>query len=325
MAAGWTNFSVGNGGHIGEEDGPSVVGEDQPACASCKKRKLRCSRETPVCSHCLRLCEHTFKASSLSKADFECSDGMCIQSKAEAWAETWSCRSLNASRGYALVHQKFATFFLTSIAFLEQILLDEAGNVRSQYVHQPERQERCDFRPDRPRAAQEVAAWTQECNYDVTGSSRELVSVDSSAQESGVVTNTLKRKYIEPAVDNGLLVIEDINLAQHLPPQSLLLKVVDFFTTSFHHWIPYLHKKRLQTKVSEGIYSNGLLLVLHALVAVSLRHMDPNIILLDSDQIHRQCSVSHIIVETHAIRSVSIESLQALIFIVFEYVSTWFE
>lgn len=61
MSAGWTNFSVSNanGSHTGEDDGPSVVGEDQPACASCKKRKLRCSRETPVCSHCLRLCKRT--------------------------------------------------------------------------------------------------------------------------------------------------------------------------------------------------------------------------------------------------------------------------
>ena len=61
MSAGWTNFSVGNGSHAGEDDGPSVVGEDQPACASCKKRKLRCSRETPVCSHCLRLCKRMWQ------------------------------------------------------------------------------------------------------------------------------------------------------------------------------------------------------------------------------------------------------------------------
>lgn len=66
MSAGWTNFSVGNGGH-GEDDGPSVVGEDQPACASCKKRKLRCSRDVPVCSHCLRLCKRVSMTASGAK------------------------------------------------------------------------------------------------------------------------------------------------------------------------------------------------------------------------------------------------------------------
>lgn len=57
MSAGWTNYSVGNGSQAGEDDGPVSVGGDTPACVSCKQRKLRCSRETPSCSHCLRLCE----------------------------------------------------------------------------------------------------------------------------------------------------------------------------------------------------------------------------------------------------------------------------
>jgi len=52
---GWTNYSVGSGSQAGEEDGPVSVGGDNPACVSCKQRKLRCSRETPSCSHCLRL------------------------------------------------------------------------------------------------------------------------------------------------------------------------------------------------------------------------------------------------------------------------------
>src|SRR5690242_19547267 len=75
MSAGWTNFSVGNGGH-GDDDGPSVVGEDQPACASCKKRKLRCSRDIPVCSHCLRLCKRlllsVYRAMLTSNPATEC-------------------------------------------------------------------------------------------------------------------------------------------------------------------------------------------------------------------------------------------------------------
>lgn len=29
-------------------------GDPRPACKTCRRRKLRCSRETPVCSHCRR-------------------------------------------------------------------------------------------------------------------------------------------------------------------------------------------------------------------------------------------------------------------------------
>ncbi|KAJ4350936.1 hypothetical protein N0V95_004274 [Ascochyta clinopodiicola] len=49
--------------------------------------------------------------------------------------------------------------------------------------------------------------------------------------------------------------------------------------------------------------------------------MDPNDLFLDDDEIQRQSSISRIIVETHATRSVSVESLQALIFIVFDYLN----
>jgi hypothetical protein len=47
MATGWNNLSMNNGSQAGDDD--------TPACASCKKRKLRCSRESPTCSHCQRL------------------------------------------------------------------------------------------------------------------------------------------------------------------------------------------------------------------------------------------------------------------------------
>ena len=57
MSASWTNYSTANGSQAGaEDDGPVSVGGDVPACVSCKQRKLRCSRELPSCTHCLRLC-----------------------------------------------------------------------------------------------------------------------------------------------------------------------------------------------------------------------------------------------------------------------------
>lgn len=209
------------------------------------------------------------------------------------------------------------------IAFLEQILLDDDGNIRPQYKDESEKQ--CDggFLNKGPRATGVVAVTAPQSTPDVTAPpSQAQPSVTAPTHENGIATNSLKRKYEEPEAEPWLFATEELDLAQHLPSQAVLLTVVDFFTASFHHWIPYLHKKRLHNKVSEGVCSNGLLLVLHALVAVALRHMDHNVLFMDNDQIQRQSSISRIIVETHAIRSVSVESLQALIFIVFDYVST---
>jgi hypothetical protein len=46
--------------------------------------------------------------------------------------------------------------------------------------------------------------------------------------------------------------------------------------------------------------------------------MDPNVLFLDEDQINQQTRISRMIVETHALRNITIESLQALIFLVFD-------
>lgn len=211
---------------------------------------------------------------------------------------------------------------LTLPALLEKILLDEAGNVRPQYSQEVGQQHDGDFSHSRSRDVVEVVVPAPQNHEEVRTLPQEQPPASSSIQGNGTTTKSLKRKHDEPEAERWLFSSEEVDLAQHLPPQPLLLKVVDFFTTSFHHWIPYLHKQRLQIKVREGICSNGLLLVLHALVAVALRHVDPDILFMDHDQIQRQSSISRIIVETHAIRSVSVESLQALIFIVFDYVST---
>lgn len=204
-------------------------------------------------------------------------------------------------------------------AFLEQILLDEAGTVRPRYRIETEQQCSDSLHGHVTHDAAREAA--TQSDQTATPRGLEQLSVTTSATESITSVNSLKRKHEEPEAERRFFATEEPDLAQHLPPQGVLLKVVDYFTTSFHHWIPYLHKKRLYNKVSEGVCSNGLLLVLHALVAVALRHMDTNILFMDHEQIQRQSDVSRIIVETHAIRSVSIESLQALIFIVFDYVS----
>jgi hypothetical protein len=60
MSSSWNNYSVGP--HDDDASGPQVGGDEPetPACASCRKRKLKCSRETPSCSHCSRLCKYLY-------------------------------------------------------------------------------------------------------------------------------------------------------------------------------------------------------------------------------------------------------------------------
>lgn len=207
------------------------------------------------------------------------------------------------------------------IAFLEQILLDGSGNIRERYRDEGERHQSVDASQNGSCAVREAAIQPYSRVTTAPSTEQPQTTCSTSPHQDETAKNPLKRKFDEPEDERWLFATEELDLVQHLPPQAVLLKVIDFFTTSIHHWIPYLHKQRLRDKVSEGICSNGLLLVLHALVAVTMRHMHPLSVHMDNDQIQRQCGVSRTIVETHAIRSVSIESLQALIFLVFDYVS----
>lgn len=198
--------------------------------------------------------------------------------------------------------------------------MDACGKVRPQYDIDHTLQDEAGSSSETAANDDGVAAAVSQISAQVNTSSPE--NVPNTTQEYTSSINPLKRKSEQQAVEICLSALECTNIAEHLPPQPLLLRVVMFFTTSFHHWIPYIHKQRLQTRVSsDGIKSKGFDLVLHALVAVSLRHMDPNELFLDQDQIQQQIKVSRTIVETCSIKTVSIESLQALIFIVFDYVS----
>jgi hypothetical protein len=202
-------------------------------------------------------------------------------------------------------------------------LLDDCGKVRPQYNigDAPKSQTACS--PEEITECNEATVMVEDTSTDMGIPSHGNTSIAEVQQTHPDTTNPLKRKLEQPNVETWLSAIDGADISEHLPSQPLLLKVVTFFKASFHHWIPYIHKHRLETKVSsDGISSDGIDLVLHALVAVSLRHMDPNEIFMDEDQIQQQTRISRTIVEIYSIRTVSIESLQALIFLVFDYVST---
>ncbi|KAH9864319.1 hypothetical protein J1614_010253 [Plenodomus biglobosus] len=262
MSAGWTNYSVAGG----DDEGPVSVGaDDVPACTNCKRRKLRCSRETPTCGHCVRL------------------------------------------------------------SFLERILLDTNGAIRPQFNvddatpndHDTNRQQI--NHESKANAGSETQVPRTDSQHR---HARSTVEESPSLRMPEVNTaNPLKRRFEQHSTQSWLYIQEDVDIAQSLPPQPLLEKVADFFCISFHHWIPFLNKRRLQTRVREGVRDTGTQLVLHALVAVCLRHMERNALFLDEDEICQQTKLSRVIVETYALRNVSVESLQALICLVFNFLN----
>jgi hypothetical protein len=211
------------------------------------------------------------------------------------------------------------------LAFLERILLDDAGNIRPQYNDALQVEDACSVKDtnhmtDSTTNQQQPDTNTESNDNYQRDDGQIATRLDTPAQET-VVSNPLKRKFDEANAENWLLEDENIDIGLYLPDQSVLAKIVDFFCVSFHHWIPYIHKQRLQTRVRQGVHSPEFDLVLHALVAVGMRHLSPSILCLDHTQIQQQIRTSRSIVENLAIQTVSVESLQALILIVFDHVS----
>jgi hypothetical protein len=258
---------------------------------------------------------------------FDTSNGMHLQSQAKTWTQARGRRGIDSSGWYDTNSQRHKPCCLQPIALLERILLDDNGNIRPQY-NDSFQVEDASYIKETSQATESTAPKQQQQIHNATEGNRlyhsdgsPLMSrVDVVAKEP-VASNPLKRKFDEANTEDWLLDDEDVDVSRHLPDHSVLAKIADFFCVSFHHWIPYIHKQRLQSRVRQGVHSPGFDLVLHALIAVGMRHMSPNALSMDHIQVQQQIRNSRSIVENLAVRTVSVESLQALVLIVFDHVS----
>lgn len=110
---------------------------------------------------------------------------------------------------------------------------------------------------------------------------------------------------------------EESDLLQALPSQHLLVQVVDFFCGSFHHWIPFLHKTRYQSLVRASQATARVGPVLHAIVAVGLPRLAMEDLNLSDEAVKDQIRASYGIALQYSVTHATLESLQALMILVF--------
>lgn len=204
-------------------------------------------------------------------------------------------------------------------------MLDEGGKVREPFDLENGRHSDSSWNDaGRPRDSPVTVAEQRVDAYDSPPIS-DLPSENRTTSSGALLSDeqlppSRKRKLDQPTLATTLFTLEDISPADNLPSQPLLAKLADYFCISFHHWIPYLHKQRLRDSVSKPAKRPRSDLVLHAVVFATLRHMNPRDIYMDEDEILQQIRVSRFIVERCAMQTVSLESLRALIILIFEHV-----
>jgi hypothetical protein len=106
-----------------------------------------------------------------------------------------------------------------------------------------------------------------------------------------------------------------------LPPPPLLDAIVDVYFEKIHPWVPLLHEGRFRTRLEDHNERSKSGVVLHALVAITMKHVRFEDYDIRKSGALRQIRRSRNVVMLSAMDSLSVENLQALILIAFDHVS----
>jgi hypothetical protein len=201
---------------------------------------------------------------------------------------------------------------------LERILLDESGKLRPQFATVDDAGEH--------RNGNHLSALRQEgLERDFgQGSHQQHQIADDMATFSESTgspppgSRSQKRQRTNEMHPN---LCEDDDSEHSLPPSDLLDAIIDIHFKTVHHWVPILHETRFRAKLANPDERNRLAVLLHSLVAISIRYVDLDRFDLGRVHVERQIRTSRRVVTLHAMQSLTVDNLQALIFLAFDYVS----
>ncbi|KAL2071097.1 hypothetical protein VTL71DRAFT_12332 [Oculimacula yallundae] len=268
------------------QTGPSAGAEEDsnPACQSCRRRKLKCLRESPGCSQCARL-------------EIDC----VYTSTRKPGMKSGAIEALNQR-----------------LQVLEDIVLRSDGNqIQDHLQKNPGAASGRDTRDSLFQVSQVLIKELQRIgsnppdHYD---------DPDTSCDDG----NQRKRKRLRvdnrPDLRNRLKTEDKSDLLSSLPEQEILSLIVDKYFRVLQHWIPFIHQKRFQRQLNNPLNKERNAVVLHAITCATLRFVksdDHGMSFLEaSDQVRR----SRQVVMLFALSQPSMENLQALIIISFDHI-----
>ncbi len=125
-----------------------------------------------------------------------------------------------------------------------------------------------------------------------------------------------KRRRVEPAAA-AMPVLPGLTTSE-LPPQEVLDAVVTRYFATIHHWMPLLHEIRFRKRLKDESHDERLTIILHAMVATTLKHIDTSSLAIESQSIDCRVQRSTMYVLMEASNSLSVEICQALAMLCFE-------
>ncbi|PGH17460.1 hypothetical protein AJ79_01060 [Helicocarpus griseus UAMH5409] len=270
----------------------SVAPTEERACSSCRRRKLKCSRELPSCAHCLRLnttCHYDHKKNKPGiKAGAVENLSRRVEVLEKALLHQNDTESSGATSNSA--DHPTITCIRDVLSFMAKELkkASEAGSLH---------------------ASSPVRSYRGQNG-----------SVDSHCSCSDGSNRPQKRQRIEvdQTRDEGLQFLEDEEDSYYLPSKTVMDAVVDTYFLVIHPWIPMLHQSRFRQRLSDANKKSNLAVILHAMTAAALPHISDNIQEMVPSGIDAAIRKSRHAVILTAMDNLSVENLQALIIIAFD-------
>ncbi|CAK7202349.1 hypothetical protein SEUCBS139899_005072 [Sporothrix eucalyptigena] len=346
------------------DDDGSPPPDDLPACLSCRKRKSRCSRETPSCAQCLRLgCECLYV--SKQKPGLKAGVVDTLSRRLDFLEKLFLDGAGNKKPHLAFLdldidqlRSQLPTPFTPGlIAALSHggpnALAGEASGAtngasaspgspgsRSRPGHSQLRKRRRvdseangeDGEPGRPNGATNGNGqrriqylFLDDPPYNSRRYRNRHHGRDNEVNGNGVDDDESEED--DDDDDDGAASDASTSSLDHtwippLPALPLLKAIVEAHFQTVHHWVPILHSTRFRAALTDPRERRRRSVLIHALVAMSIKYVDLAAFGLTSRQVARQIRLSRRAVQLNALDGLSFVNAQALIFLAFDYMGS---
>ncbi|CCF41954.1 hypothetical protein CH063_12076, partial [Colletotrichum higginsianum] len=293
------------------QDGTSE--NDIPSCQGCRRRKLRCSRDQPVCSHCKRLdspCVYDLKKNkpgikpgaveSLNRRVEVLENALLQKSHGE--------RGFPGSHGHDDESGGHAPAESQNVVGILSLLARE--------LHKLNSKNRLNSQAGTPEGGADHAVLSP-----ATSSSSRRHTVDGIEVVAHPHNQPRKRRRVDscgnPNIDLAYPLEDLENITTSLPPPDLLEDVINVYFNIIQPWIPILHETQFRRRVHDPEQLPRLVVVLHAMVVAALRYVDSPETRPSAQEVERRALRSRNIVILNAMDQLSVENLQALVILAF--------
>ncbi|KAH6891519.1 fungal-specific transcription factor domain-containing protein [Thelonectria olida] len=279
-----------------EDIGRTVSESDLGSCQGCRRRKLKCSREQPVCSHCQRLGSPCVYDGKKNKPGLKPGAVEGLSRRIDALENAL----LEKQRGDGDRLENSLSILSNLSVELCKIINKSAPPASMMTPQQP------------PAHAHSLspastASWQRhESNH----------AVDPSTMQRA------KRRRVDSCGNPRIEIqvpLEDLSdPSSTLPPPELLEDIVCSYFDNIQPWIPILHETRFRARINDSEQRPSLVVILHAIVVAALRFIQPEAHGLVSHNLEALAKKSRSVVILTAMDGLSVENLQALIIIAFD-------